>query len=299
MRFLGSLVFALILAATALAAEPVRVSDILRQPTAHMDKRLVVSGVIGAVDIGYGGGTLCPFPAERAQLPAATAEHPICIDLRLRADLRKEMEIKREKYRRAIVEITGLYWHRCRADVREHEPEVVREECKDSGLNGYLGVESIVIRGYSSDGNITGLYPEAQDSRHELTELPQSEERAGIDKFVQTFLTAVRAKDARALALLVPKQTRGFARIGFTVPTTRLYWYVLSPEMAVTNESAGRVGSGYRVYGDSSSASLCFCRRGDCSGQWPRSRDDMYINLASPTVCHFLQRRKGAWWLRD
>jgi len=288
-------------AAAAHAAAPVRVVDVLRQPAAYMDKRLVVSGVIGAVDIGYGGGTLCPLPAERAQLHAATSDHPICIDLRLREDLRKEMGIKTEKYRRAIVEITALYWHRCRVGVRDREPEVIREDCKDSGLNGYLGVESIVIRGYSSDRNITGLHPEPLDGSNEMVELsPQSKEGADIDKFVQTFLAAVRARDANALALLTPKETRGFARIGFTVPATRLYWYVLSPEMTITNADAGLPGTGYRVYGDTDSANLCFCRRHDCTRQWPLRVVDTYdINVASPTLCHTIGRIHGSWWLRD
>lgn len=300
MRALATFILALIISALPAFAAPVKVADIVRNPAAYLDQRLTVSGVIGSIAVDYDGAALCPTPEDRATLPAATAERPICIEMRLHEDQRKEIRIKLEKYRQAIVEITGLYWHRCLADLRAREPEVVREDCKDRGLNGYIGVESIAIRGYNADRNLTGLYPQTEGERDQLTELsPQSEEGLAIDKFVQAFLTAVRAKDADALALLAPKELRGFARIGFTVPETRLYWYVLSPEMAVRNESARRAGTGYRVYGGSRRATVCFCRRSNCAGAWPRSGNEFYTNLGSPTVCHFIERRQGTWWLAD
>jgi hypothetical protein len=297
MRFLGSLVFALMFAAAAQAAEPARVGDILRQPSAFVDRQLAVVGIMGHGSNGY--WAICPFPEDRAQSGPVTPEHPICIQLRRHDG--DDLETHEEKYRGAIAMITGPYWNRCLPDIREHEPEVVREECKDWGVTGFLGVEAIAIRGYSDPTQlINGQFGESWAARDPVLEIsPQSEAAAGIDAFVQKFLPAVRARDANALALLYPEELRGFARVGFGVPTTRLYWYVLSPEMAVTSENARHRGTGYRVYGGEREAHVCFCRRSDCTRQWPRTTDDVYaINIASPTVCHSLQRIRGTWWYR-
>jgi hypothetical protein len=298
MRALLLLVMALTVASIGPAvAAPVNVVDIVRDPRAYIDQRLAVSGIMGHGTNGY--WAICPLPEDRAQLAPATPQRPICIDLRLRD--RDAFETRSEKYRGAIVTITGPYWNRCLAEIKEHEPEVVREECKDWGLNGYLGAETIAIRGYSDPTQlINGVYGESPMQPDPMTEIaPPSEAAAEIDAFVQTFLAAVRARDTNALALLYPKEVRGFARVGFGAPATRLYWLVLSPEMAVAGAGASRQGTGYRVYGGDRQALVCFCRRNSCTGAWPRSTGDAYAtNVATPTVCHNIERIRGTWWLR-
>jgi hypothetical protein len=68
------------------------------------------------------------------------------------------------------------------------------------------------------------------------------------------------------------------------------------------DERAAQKGSGYRHYqpaGDWGWTELCFCRKGDCTGQWPSTREEFEgpRNLETPFVCHQTSRVAGQWYL--
>jgi len=272
----------------------VNVADIVRAPAPFLDKRITVTGVLTYVG-PYNRWSLCPTADERAHLGRpVTIENPACIDLRVREPYERQLD----KYRHALVTITGLYWHPCFAEVRDRQPAIVKDwyGCTDYALKGLIGVEHLTISGYVQEADAGA----PDDRKYYVWPEPLLDDvqSAALDTFVRAFLSAVRARDTDALARLYPLNVRGFARVGL-LPGNRLDWSMLSPEMRVTNAEASHRGTGYRIFVTGSQYRLCFCRSANCAGKWPTNYDLSLGNIASPTVCYTVQRGKNGWALDE
>jgi hypothetical protein len=288
-----------VLAATLLAphhlpAASARANDsiatIVASPLTHIGKTVTVSGVM------VPGWKVCAGPLGESNGRQNEHGASVCIGV---ADYEQRFLAQAEKYDGARVTITGVYWHRCLPTVRDAEPEVIREYCDEVGKNGWLGPIRVRIGGYTELQVPPLPRIAAGEATADVTNDPWSH---GVDELALQFLAATRKRSVDAIAALMPLKSRGRFRVTLRHNETRDHWLFLSDEMTKFDDGAARKGSGYRHYqptGDWGWTELCFCRSGDCNGQWPSTREgfERPQNLATPFVCHRTERVDGRWYL--
>jgi hypothetical protein len=274
------------LAEPAVLAESV--AAIIASPGTYSDKSVVISGVM------IPGWRLCDEPFGKSEGEANYFGAKACIDV---VDHGRKLTTQEEKYNGARVTMTGVYWNRCLPEVRSAEPEIVRDICEREGANGWIGPTRVAIAGYTvlqmADGGENSAALSAVAKSHE------------VDELARRFVGATRARSISGIAELYALPDRGRLRVTLTKQETRDHWVHLSPEMARLGEGASTAGFGYRHFRTSSSAgptgptALCFCRKPNCEGQWPTTREDIDRpqNLATPFVCHASTYADGRWYL--
>lgn len=262
------------------------VATIVMAPRNYVGKTVTVSGVI------IPGPALCA-PQEPDETRGADYSSAACIAI---VDRDQRMFTQEEKYNGARATVTGVYWHRCLSEVREAEPEIIREYCDGLAKNGWLGPNRIDIQGYTT---LRSAY-EQDGVAKDVTGDPQSR---GADDLARRLLAATQTRNADMIAELFRSQDRGRLRVSLKNQTTRDYWVFLSPEMTASPPAGASPGSGYRHYqpaGDGWGWSeLCFCRMSKCDGQWPSTRQEFERpqSVRTPYVCHRTVRSRDRWYL--
>lgn len=288
MRALGLGLFALIVLVSWGAASEVTLSvaEVISSPRKYADARIVIAGVM------VPEWKLCAEPIGASNGWKDQDGSRACIDI-MRSQ-KKRLHVERERFIGARVKISGFYLHGCLEEVRLADPEIIREDCKDEGLNGWIAPTNIQTSGF--------VKLKDPDQGQPPVDVTADPEWSSVDQLVKRLVAVVRKRDATGIAELFPANLRGRYRVTLRNRETRDYWLYLSPEMVKLGRNATQASTGYRHYLRSAASAwtdLCFCRADSCEGLWPgndRNFDDP-DSLATPYVCFPTRRVDGQWYL--
>jgi len=288
MRALGFSLVALIALASCWSAAsdvPLSVAEVVSSPRKYVDARIAIAGVM------IPEWKLCADPFAASKGWQDNYGSNACIDI---VNLPNRVRVQRERFIGARVTISGYYWHGCLEEVRLAEPEIIREDCKDEGLNGWIAPTNIRVSGFVTLQDPNGGEPPV--------DVTVDQKWASVDQLAKRFVAAMRSKDAAGIAELFPANLRGRYRVTLRNRETRDHWLFLSPEMTKLGRNATQASIGYRHYlriAENAWTDLCFCRADRCEGHWPAKRQylDDPNSLAVPYACFPTKRVDGQWYL--